>query len=137
MGETLPVTTDMDTFTIREPLGVVAGITPFNFPAMIPLWIFPLAIACGNTCVLKPSERDPGAAMILGEPQMRSFITVYVAKDFLRFEAKLAEEAGIPKGVLNVGTWNLDMFVSVHQSTDTKILQTSSWQHRHSKLYMR
>ncbi|KAJ3047593.1 Methylmalonate-semialdehyde dehydrogenase [acylating] mitochondrial [Rhizophlyctis rosea] len=88
MGETLPVTTDMDTFTIREPLGVVAGITPFNFPAMIPLWIFPLAIACGNTCVLKPSERDPGAAMIL---------------------AKLAEEAGVPKGVMNV----------VHGSADT------------------
>ncbi|KAJ3296567.1 Methylmalonate-semialdehyde dehydrogenase [acylating] mitochondrial [Borealophlyctis nickersoniae] len=81
MGESLPVSMDMDTYTIREPLGVVAGITPFNFPAMIPLWVFPLAIACGNTCLIKPSERDPGATMIL---------------------AKLAEEAGVPKGVLNV-----------------------------------
>ncbi|KAJ3152982.1 hypothetical protein HDU86_005438 [Geranomyces michiganensis] len=81
MGEQLPVATDMDTFTIREPLGVVAGIAPFNFPAMIPLWMFPLAIATGNTCVMKPSERDPGAMMLL---------------------AKLAEQAGVPKGVLNV-----------------------------------
>ncbi|KAJ3188007.1 hypothetical protein HDU85_006400 [Gaertneriomyces sp. JEL0708] len=81
MGEQSPVARDMDTFTIREPLGVVAGIAPFNFPAMIPLWMFPLAIATGNTCVIKPSERDPGAMMIL---------------------ARLAEEAGIPKGVLNV-----------------------------------
>ncbi|KAI9361282.1 Aldehyde/histidinol dehydrogenase [Zopfochytrium polystomum] len=81
LGESLPVSTDMDTYTIRQPLGVVGGIAPFNFPAMIPLWMFPLAIACGNTCIMKPSERDPGAMMIL---------------------AKLAEEAGVPKGVLNV-----------------------------------
>ncbi|KAJ1546059.1 Methylmalonate-semialdehyde dehydrogenase [acylating] mitochondrial [Cladochytrium tenue] len=81
MGESLPVSADMDTYTIRQPLGVVAGIAPFNFPAMIPLWMFPLAIACGNTVVMKPSERDPGAMMIL---------------------ARLAEEAGVPKGVLNV-----------------------------------
>jgi malonate-semialdehyde dehydrogenase (acetylating)/methylmalonate-semialdehyde dehydrogenase len=47
-----------------QPLGVVAGITPFNFPAMIPLWMFPMANVCGNTFVLKPSERDPGAAMV-------------------------------------------------------------------------
>ncbi|KAI9101093.1 Aldehyde/histidinol dehydrogenase [Phlyctochytrium arcticum] len=81
MGEKLAVARDMDTFTIREPLGVVGGICPFNFPAMIPLWMFPLAIATGNTCLIKPSERDPGAMMLL---------------------AKLAEEAGVPKGVLNV-----------------------------------
>ena len=82
MGETLPaVAKDMDTYSYRQPLGVAAGICPFNFPAMIPLWMFPLAIACGNTYILKPSERDPGAAMIL---------------------AKLAEQAGFPKGVLNV-----------------------------------
>ncbi|KAJ3215936.1 Methylmalonate-semialdehyde dehydrogenase [acylating] mitochondrial [Dinochytrium kinnereticum] len=81
MGEILPVSTDMDTYTIRQPLGVVAGICPFNFPAMIPLWMFPLAIATGNSCIIKPSERDPGAMMIL---------------------TKLAEEAGVPKGVLNV-----------------------------------
>ncbi|KAJ3038794.1 Methylmalonate-semialdehyde dehydrogenase [acylating] mitochondrial [Rhizophlyctis rosea] len=87
MGETLPVTTDMDTYTIREPLGVVAGITPFNFPAMIPLWVFPLAIACGNTCIIKPSERDPGASMLLAE---------------------LAAQAGVPKGVLNVVHGSID-----------------------------
>ena len=81
LGQTLPVATDMDTYTIHEPVGVVGGISPFNFPAMIPLWMFPLAIACGNTCIMKPSERDPGACMIL---------------------AKLAHEAGVPKGVLNV-----------------------------------
>ena len=81
MGEKLPVATSMDTYTIREPLGVVAGIAPFNFPAMIPLWMFPPAIACGNTVLLKPSEKDPGATMIL---------------------TKLAEEAGVPKGVLNI-----------------------------------
>ncbi|KAI9208024.1 Aldehyde/histidinol dehydrogenase [Polychytrium aggregatum] len=81
MGEKLPVSKDMDTYSIREPLGVVGGIMPFNFPAMIPLWVFPLAIACGNTCVIKPSERDPGATLML---------------------AKLAEEAGVPKGVLNI-----------------------------------
>ncbi|KAG0230557.1 Methylmalonate-semialdehyde dehydrogenase [acylating] mitochondrial [Actinomortierella wolfii] len=81
LGDHLEVATDMDTYTIREPLGVVGGITPFNFPAMIPLWMFPLANVIGNTCVLKPSERDPGATMILAE---------------------LAEKAGIPPGVLNV-----------------------------------
>ena len=57
------VSTDVDTFSFREPLGVVAGITPFNFPAMVPMWMFPVAIACGNTFVLKPSERDPSASM--------------------------------------------------------------------------
>lgn len=88
LGEILPVSTDMDTYTIREPLGVVGGICPFNFPAMIPLWMFPLAIVTGNTFVIKPSERDPGAMMILAE---------------------LANEVGIPPGVLNV----------VHGSVDT------------------
>jgi len=67
--------------SIRQPLGVVAGITPFNFPAMVPLWMFPLAIACGNTFVLKPSEKDPSSAVFLAE---------------------LAAEAGLPEGVLNV-----------------------------------
>lgn len=81
MGEQLAVGKDMTTYNIREPLGVVAGICPFNFPAMIPLWMFPLAIATGNTVVMKPSERDPGAMMILAE---------------------LAAEAGVPKGVLNI-----------------------------------
>jgi malonate-semialdehyde dehydrogenase (acetylating)/methylmalonate-semialdehyde dehydrogenase len=81
MGEKLPVSAGMDTYTYREPLGVVGGIAPFNFPAMIPLWMFPPAISCGNTILLKPSERDPGCTMML---------------------AKLAEEAGVPKGVLNI-----------------------------------
>jgi malonate-semialdehyde dehydrogenase (acetylating)/methylmalonate-semialdehyde dehydrogenase len=81
MGERLTVATDMDTYTIREPLGVTAGIAPFNFPAMIPLWMFPLSIACGNTMLMKPSERDPGATAIL---------------------AQLAMDCGVPKGVLNV-----------------------------------
>ncbi|MFC5698783.1 CoA-acylating methylmalonate-semialdehyde dehydrogenase [Pseudomonas sp. GCM10022186] len=71
----------VDTYTINQPLGVCAGITPFNFPAMIPLWMFPMAIATGNTFVLKPSEQDPMVTMRLAE---------------------LALEAGIPKGVLNV-----------------------------------
>ena len=71
----------VDTYFIRQPLGVCAGITPFNFPAMIPLWMFPMAIVCGNTFVLKPSEQDPMTPMVL---------------------AALALEAGIPPGVLNV-----------------------------------
>jgi malonate-semialdehyde dehydrogenase (acetylating)/methylmalonate-semialdehyde dehydrogenase len=82
MGELMEgVATDMDTYSIHQPLGVVAGICPFNFPAMIPLWMFPLMIVTGNTAIIKPSERDPGAMMILAE---------------------LANEAGIPPGVLNV-----------------------------------
>jgi malonate-semialdehyde dehydrogenase (acetylating) / methylmalonate-semialdehyde dehydrogenase len=75
------VATGVDTYTLLQPLGVCAGITPFNFPAMIPLWMFPMAIATGNTFVLKPSEQDPMVTMRLVE---------------------LALEAGIPKGVLNV-----------------------------------
>jgi malonate-semialdehyde dehydrogenase (acetylating)/methylmalonate-semialdehyde dehydrogenase len=75
------VATGVDTYTLLQPLGVCAGITPFNFPAMIPLWMFPMAIATGNTFVLKPSEQDPMVTMRLVE---------------------LALEAGIPQGVLNV-----------------------------------
>ncbi len=71
----------VDTYFIRQPIGVCAGITPFNFPAMIPLWMFPMAIVCGNTFVLKPSEQDPMTPMLLAE---------------------LALEAGVPAGVLNV-----------------------------------
>ena len=56
------VSTDVDSYSIRQPLGVVAGITPFNFPAMVPMWMYPLAIACGNAFILKPSEKDPSAA---------------------------------------------------------------------------
>ncbi|HQR25699.1 MAG TPA: CoA-acylating methylmalonate-semialdehyde dehydrogenase [Nocardioides sp.] len=75
------VSTGVDSFSFREPLGVVAGITPFNFPAMVPMWMFPVAIACGNTFVLKPSERDPSASLILAE---------------------LWQQAGLPDGVFNV-----------------------------------
>lgn len=82
MGETLgSVSKSIDTYSYRQPLGVVAGICPFNFPAMIPLWMFPLATTVGNTFVMKPSERTPGATMIL---------------------ARLAQEAGLPDGVLNI-----------------------------------
>ena len=70
---------NMDTYSYRQPLGVCAGVTPFNFPAMIPLWMFPLAIACGNTYVLKPSERNPGASLMI---------------------AQLAKEAGLASGDL-------------------------------------
>ncbi|WP_327426522.1 CoA-acylating methylmalonate-semialdehyde dehydrogenase [Streptomyces sp. NBC_01236] len=75
------VSSRVDVASIRQPLGVVAGITPFNFPAMVPMWMFPLAIACGNTFVLKPSEKDPSASFRLAE---------------------LASEAGLPDGVLNI-----------------------------------
>ncbi|NJP64837.1 CoA-acylating methylmalonate-semialdehyde dehydrogenase [Streptomyces spiramenti] len=75
------VSARVDVASLRQPVGVVAGITPFNFPAMVPLWMFPLAVACGNTFVLKPSEKDPSAAVLL---------------------ASLATEAGLPDGVLNV-----------------------------------
>lgn len=71
----------IDTFADRRPLGVVAGITPFNFPAMVPMWMYPMAIACGNTFVLKPSERDPSAPMMIWE---------------------LFKKAGLPDGVFNI-----------------------------------
>ena len=75
------VASGIDSYSFRQPLGVCVGITPFNFPAMVPMWMFPVAIACGNTFVLKPSERDPSAAVRIAE---------------------LAVKAGLPPGVLNV-----------------------------------
>src|SRR6185295_6228470 len=75
------VGTGVDSYSLRQPLGVAAGITPFNFPAMVPLWMFPVALVCGNCFVLKPSERDPGPALLLGE---------WLA------------EAGLPAGVYSV-----------------------------------
>ncbi|MDD2857510.1 MAG: CoA-acylating methylmalonate-semialdehyde dehydrogenase [Candidatus Nanopelagicales bacterium] len=75
------VSADVDSTTYREPLGVVAGITPFNFPAMVPMWMFPVAIAAGNTFILKPSERDPSVSLVI---------------------ARLWAEAGLPDGVFNV-----------------------------------
>ena len=80
-GFTEQASTGVDVFQIRQPLGVVAGITPFNFPAMVPMWMFANAIACGNTFVLKPSEKDPSASIYLAE---------------------LLHEAGVPDGVFNV-----------------------------------
>ena len=75
------VSTGVDSYSIRQPVGVVAGITPFNFPVMVPMWMFPVAIACGNTFILKPSEKDPSPANLLAE---------------------LFEQAGLPKGVFNI-----------------------------------
>jgi len=75
------VGTAVDTHTVRQPVGVCAGITPFNFPAMVPLWMFPMAIACGNTFILKPSEKVPSASIRMAE---------------------LFKEAGLPDGVFNV-----------------------------------
>ena len=71
----------IDTYNDRQALGVVAGITPFNFPAMVPLWMYPVAIAAGNTFILKPSERDPSAALLV---------------------ASLLLQTGLPEGVMNV-----------------------------------
>ncbi|HJV28888.1 MAG TPA: CoA-acylating methylmalonate-semialdehyde dehydrogenase, partial [Gaiellaceae bacterium] len=75
------VSTDIDAFSFRQPLGVCAGITPFNFPAMVPMWMWAPALACGNTFVLKPSEKDPSASL---------------------WTAQLLKEAGVPDGVFNV-----------------------------------
>lgn len=75
------VSTRVDSYSMRQPLGVVAGITPFNFPAMVPMWMYPIAIACGNAFVLKPSEKDPSASLLM---------------------ARLWQEAGLPDGVFNV-----------------------------------
>ena len=80
-GFTEQASTGVDVFQIRQPLGVVAGITPFNFPAMVPMWMFGNALACGNTFILKPSEKDPSASI---------------------FIAELLAEAGVPEGVFNV-----------------------------------
>ncbi len=81
MGDTLEIARGVDCETMHQPLGVCAGITPFNFPVMVPLWMFPVAIACGNTYILKPSEKVPLGAVILGE---------------------LLNEAGLPRGVFNI-----------------------------------
>ena len=80
-GYSEQASTGIDVYSIRQPLGVVAGITPFNFPAMVPMWMWAPAIACGNTFVLKPSEKDPSASILTAE---------------------LLKEAGLPDGVFNV-----------------------------------
>jgi malonate-semialdehyde dehydrogenase (acetylating) / methylmalonate-semialdehyde dehydrogenase len=91
----------VDTYTLRQPIGVCAGITPFNFPAMIPLWMFPMAIVCGNTFVLKPSEQDPLSTMELVE---------------------LALQAGIPAGVLNVVHGGKDVVDAICTHPDIKAI---------------
>src|SRR5438128_11950167 len=82
MGQTLPnIASNVDCETVRHPVGVCVGITPFNFPAMVPMWMFPVALVCGNTFVLKPSEKVPLSVNLLGE---------------------LLVEAGCPEGVFNI-----------------------------------
>ncbi len=90
---------NIDSWSEFQPLGVVAGITPFNFPAMVPLWMFPMAIACGNTFVLKPSERDPSAGLLL---------------------AQLLKEAGLPDGVMNVVNGDKEAVDVLLSHTDVK-----------------
>ncbi len=93
------VGTDVDTYSDRQPLGVCAGITPFNFPAMVPLWMHPVAIACGNTFVLKPSERDPSAPMLVFD---------------------LFKQAGFPDGVLNVVNGDKEAVDAILDHPDVK-----------------
>jgi len=93
------VGTDIDSWSIRQPLGVCAGITPFNFPAMVPMWMFPMAIACGNTFVLKPSEKDPSCSIKLAE---------------------LFTEAGLPEGVLNVVNGDKEVVDAILTNKDIK-----------------
>ncbi|XVE49444.1 hypothetical protein DITRI_Ditri01bG0083000 [Diplodiscus trichospermus] len=102
MGEYVPnVSSGIDTYSVREPLGVCAGICPFNFPAMIPLWMFPVAVTCGNTFVLKPSEKDPGASRMLAE---------------------LAMEAGLPHGVLNIVHGTNDIVNAICDDDDIRAI---------------
>ena len=93
------VGTNVDSYSMRQPLGVAAGITPFNFPAMVPMWMFPLAIACGNTFILKPSEKDPSCPMRLAE---------------------LLHEAGLPDGVFNVVNGDKEVVDAILSNNDIK-----------------
>jgi len=92
---------NIDAWSDFQPLGIVAGITPFNFPAMVPLWMYPLAIVCGNAFILKPSERDPSS-------------TLYIAR--------LLEEAGLPKGILNVVHGDKDAVDALIEAPEVKAL---------------
>ena len=91
------VGTNIDSWSTRQPLGVCAGITPFNFPAMVPMWMFPMAIACGNTFILKPSEKDPSCAMKL---------------------ANLFKEAGLPDGVFNIVNGDKEVVDAILENKD-------------------
>ena len=93
------VGTNVDSWSMRQPLGVVAGITPFNFPAMVPMWMFPIAIACGNTFILKPSEKDPSCPIKLAE---------------------LLNEAGLPDGVFNVVNGDKESVDAILTNKDVK-----------------
>ena len=93
------VGTNIDSWSMRQPLGVCAGITPFNFPAMVPMWMYPMAIACGNTFILKPSEKDPSCSVRL---------------------AQLFSEAGLPDGVLNVVNGDKEVVDSILINKDIK-----------------
>ncbi len=93
------VGTNVDSYSMRQPLGVAAGITPFNFPAMVPMWMFPLAITCGNTFILKPSEKDPSCPMRLAE---------------------LLHEAGLPDGVFNVVNGDKEVVDAILTNNDIK-----------------
>ena len=99
------VGTDVDSYSMRQPLGVVAGITPFNFPAMVPMWMFPISLACGNTFILKPSEKDPSAA---------------------NFMAELLKEAGCPDGVFNVVHGDKVAVDAILEHPDVKAVATSA-----------
>ena len=91
------VGTNIDSWSIRQPLGITAGITPFNFPAMVPMWMFPISIACGNSFILKPSEKDPSCPLRLAE---------------------LFKDAGLPDGVFNVINGNKDVVNKILQSEE-------------------
>jgi malonate-semialdehyde dehydrogenase (acetylating)/methylmalonate-semialdehyde dehydrogenase len=91
--------TGVDNWIVRQPLGVVAGITPFNFPVMVPMWMYPVALACGNTFVLKPSERDPSPSLLM---------------------ARLLKEAGLPDGVFNVVQGNNVAVDAILQHPDVR-----------------
>lgn len=102
MGETFAnISRGIDTLTYREPLGVCAAVTPFNFPAMIPLWVFPFAITLGNTYVIKPSERVPSAAVYL---------------------MKLLNDVGVPKGVVNLVNGGFDTVKHICEHPDIKAI---------------
>ena len=95
------VGTNVDSWSIRQPLGVVAGITPFNFPAMVPMWMFPIAISCGNTFILKPSEKVPSCSIML---------------------AQLLKDAGLPDGVFNVVNGSKEAVDAILENQDVKAI---------------
>jgi malonate-semialdehyde dehydrogenase (acetylating)/methylmalonate-semialdehyde dehydrogenase len=102
LGETIEnISKSVDMYTYRTPLGVCAGICPFNFPVMIPLWMFPLSIVCGNTYILKPSERVAGAAMMLAE---------------------MLKEIGLPKGVFNMVHGGQNTVTNICKHPDIKAI---------------